>query len=105
MNFCAKERTPMIYHVKPSDTEPKAARPPHDAFVDRRTMPDELEADAGQSAEAPIRSDLVARVKRQIKLGMYEEEAKLDAVLDRLAADVLALDDEPAEPADADSKR
>ncbi|MFA9477713.1 hypothetical protein ACERK3_05325 [Phycisphaerales bacterium AB-hyl4] len=57
------------------------------------------------SAEAPVRSDVVAKVKRQLQLGTYDEESKIDAILDRLIADVVAADDPPRStpPQDAPS--
>ncbi len=37
---------------------------------------------------APIRQDLVARVKEEIQAGTYDTDAKLDAVLDDVAEDI-----------------
>lgn len=42
------------------------------------------EARAAEKADAPIRADLVARLRSEIDSGAYETPEKLDAALDRL---------------------
>lgn len=44
--------------------------------------------DAFAADEGQIRHDLVIRVRRQIELGIYEEDKRIDALLDRLMADL-----------------
>jgi len=38
--------------------------------------------------EAPPRTALIRRVRQEIRLGLYETEDKIDAVVDRLYADL-----------------
>lgn len=43
------------------------------------------------AAAAPVRTELVERVRGEIEAERYVSEDKLDAILDRLARDVFAL--------------
>ena len=66
--------------------------------VDRatRSRPDAQSAEPPTSAIAPgppfhvaqVRHDLIGRVRREIEAGTYESPAKIDAVVDALAAKI-----------------
>lgn len=45
--------------------------------------PDTFSADEGH-----VRLDLVTRIRRQIDLGLYDEDARVDLMLDRLLSDL-----------------
>lgn len=55
------------------------------AREDRRATPDALRS----PVDAPIHLRKVQRVRRQLKLGIYDEAAKLDAALDQLIEDLI----------------
>lgn len=86
----------MIQTDKPASTSPE------DALADRSGASAEAADDTREAA--PIRADKVARVKRQLHLNMYDEDVKLDAILDRLVEDVMAFGNQSPDKADASAR-
>lgn len=85
----------MICHSQ--KPHPNLLRKTDPATPSRKAAPEQLER-----AATPIRMERVIRVKRQLQMGTYDEGAKIDALLDRLVADVLAHDESSTDDAAAD---
>ncbi|GAB4546429.1 MAG: hypothetical protein Tsb0013_05290 [Phycisphaerales bacterium] len=72
----------------PSQLAPSTGVRPDDVRLSERAL------EAPPASSAPIRSDLVERVRADIEAGLYTDEAideRLDAILPRIIEDLKAL--------------
>ena len=78
--------------IQPSAPTPVPAFVPNRpaAAIDTPSPRPADQIDLSSSAETPIRTDLINRVREQIQAGTYDESAKLDAAIPALLRDVTA---------------